>query len=51
MTDGILALQGDYFAHGRVLDKLGRQYIYVKKPSELQRVQTLIIPGGESTTR
>jgi len=50
MTDGILALQGDYFAHGRVLDKLGRKYVYVKTPDQLNRVDTLIIPGGESTT-
>jgi len=50
MTDGILALQGDYFAHGRVLDKLGRKYIYVKTLDELSSVDTLIIPGGESTT-
>ncbi len=50
MIDGILALQGDYFAHGRVLDKLGRKYVYVKTPDQLNRVDTLIIPGGESTT-
>lgn len=47
---GILALQGDYFAHGRVLDKLGRKYIYVKTPDELALVGSLILPGGESTT-
>jgi 5'-phosphate synthase pdxT subunit len=47
---GILALQGDYFAHGRVLDKLGRKYIYVKTPAELALVDSLIMPGGESTT-
>jgi 5'-phosphate synthase pdxT subunit len=50
MTDGILALQGDYFAHGRVLDRLGRKHIYVKTPQELAQVNSLIIPGGESTT-
>ena len=50
MTDGILALQGDYRAHGRILDKLGRKHIYVKKPAELEQVDSLIIPGGESTT-
>ena len=50
MTDGILALQGDYFAHGRVLDRLGRKHIYVKSPQELAQVNSLIIPGGESTT-
>ena len=48
--DGILALQGDYFAHGRVLDKLGRKYVYVKTPQELSVVSSLIIPGGESST-
>ncbi len=50
MTHGILALQGDYYAHGRVYDKLGLKYLYVKKPDELERVDTLVIPGGESTT-
>jgi len=50
MTDGVLALQGDYFAHGRVLDRLGRKHIYVKTPQELAQVNSLIIPGGESTT-
>ncbi|MCP4580965.1 MAG: pyridoxal 5'-phosphate synthase glutaminase subunit PdxT [candidate division Zixibacteria bacterium] len=50
MTIGILALQGDYFAHGRVLKKLGHKFIYVKTPGELSQVDSLIIPGGESTT-
>lgn len=50
MIIGILALQGDFFAHGRVLHKLGRDYIYVKTPEELGRVKGLILPGGESTT-
>ena len=50
MTTGILALQGDYFAHGRVLDKLGRKYLYVKNPDDLAKTARLIIPGGESTT-
>jgi 5'-phosphate synthase pdxT subunit len=47
---GILALQGDYFEHGRVLKKLGRKFIYVKTPEELAEVGSLILPGGESTT-
>jgi pyridoxal 5'-phosphate synthase pdxT subunit len=47
---GILALQGDYFEHGRVLKKLGRKFIYVKTPEELAQVGSLILPGGESTT-
>jgi 5'-phosphate synthase pdxT subunit len=47
---GILALQGDYFAHGRVFKKLGRKFIYVKTPTEFTQINSLIIPGGESTT-
>lgn len=47
---GILALQGDYFEHGRVLKKLGRKLIYVKTPEELAQVGSMILPGGESTT-
>jgi pyridoxal 5'-phosphate synthase pdxT subunit len=55
MTDkinlvGVLALQGDYFEHGRVLKKLGHKFIYVKTPDELAQIGSLIIPGGESTT-
>ena len=50
MTHGILALQGDYFAHGRVYDKLGFKYLYVKTPEQFDQVDSLIIPGGESTT-
>jgi pyridoxal 5'-phosphate synthase pdxT subunit len=47
---GILALQGDYFEHGRVLKKLGHKFIYVKTSDELAQVGSLILPGGESTT-
>lgn len=50
MIHGILAIQGDYYAHGRVYDKLGLKYIYIKTPRELEQVDSLIIPGGESTT-
>ena len=50
MTHGILALQGDYFAHGRVYERLGFKYMYVRTPEELGRVDSLVIPGGESTT-
>lgn len=47
---GILALQGDFAAHGRVLDTLQVPWQLVKKPDELTQVQGLIIPGGESST-
>jgi 5'-phosphate synthase pdxT subunit len=50
MTVGILAIQGDYEAHGRMLAKLGAKVRFVRKPEHLDQVDALIIPGGESTT-
>jgi 5'-phosphate synthase pdxT subunit len=47
---GVLALQGDFAAHGKVLEALGVEWRLVKTPHELAQVQGLIIPGGESTT-
>ena len=47
---GILALQGDFAAHGKALDELGVEWGWVKTPAALAQVQGLIIPGGESTT-
>ncbi len=47
---GVLALQGDYAAHARVLRSLGAQVEEVRTPVHLEAVDGLIIPGGESTT-
>ena len=47
---GLLALQGDFAAHEKVLGELGVESRLVKKPADLTDVQGLIIPGGESTT-
>ncbi len=47
---GILAVQGDFQAHGKALDRLGTAWRLVKKPSELTGLSGLILPGGESTT-
>ena len=48
---GILALQGDFDAHRRLLeDRLSTRTIRVKTPADLQLADALIIPGGESTT-
>jgi 5'-phosphate synthase pdxT subunit len=47
---GVLALQGDFAAHGRVLDALGIQWCEVRTPQELSNVDALILPGGESST-
>jgi 5'-phosphate synthase pdxT subunit len=47
---GILALQGDFAAHSRVLEALQVPWQLVKTPADLAQVAGLIIPGGESTT-
>jgi 5'-phosphate synthase pdxT subunit len=50
MRIGVLALQGDFIEHIHVLDKLGVEAIPVRKPDELEGLDGLIIPGGESIT-
>jgi pyridoxal 5'-phosphate synthase pdxT subunit len=50
MSIGILAIQGDYEAHARMLDRLGVAHTYVRRPDDLAGVSGLILPGGESTT-
>ncbi|HTA15551.1 MAG TPA: pyridoxal 5'-phosphate synthase glutaminase subunit PdxT [Solirubrobacteraceae bacterium] len=47
---GVLALQGDFEAHGRVLRRLGAEVREVRVPSDLNGLSGLVIPGGESTT-
>jgi pyridoxal 5'-phosphate synthase pdxT subunit len=47
---GVLALQGDFEAHERALKRAGAEVVQVRTPDDLNRVQGLIIPGGESTT-
>jgi pyridoxal 5'-phosphate synthase pdxT subunit len=46
---GILALQGDFEAHARILSRLGAEPVEVRVPGELEGLDALIIPGGEST--
>lgn len=46
---GVLAIQGDFAAHGRMLNKLA-SWCEVKNPYQLENIKGLIIPGGESTT-
>lgn len=50
MTIGVLALQGDFDAHRRRLEELGAQVVLVKKPEQLDHIDGLVIPGGESGT-
>ena len=47
---GILALQGDFAAHARVLRELGAAPREVRVPADLEGLDGLVIPGGESTT-
>ena len=47
---GVLAIQGDFEAHARVLSELGAQARIVRAPAELQGLDALVVPGGESTT-
>src|ERR1700752_5515540 len=50
MKIGVLALQGDFDAHRRRLEELGAEVVLVKKPEQLDQIDGLIIPGGESGT-
>lgn len=50
MTVGVLALQGDFAAHARVLEDLGAEVREVRVPADLDGLDGLVMPGGESTT-
>lgn len=47
---GVLALQGDFDAHRRRLEELGAEVALIRKPDQLDDVDGLVIPGGESGT-
>ena len=47
---GVLALQGDFEAHGRLLRELGAEPREVRLPRDLEGLDGLVMPGGESTT-
>ena len=49
-TVGVFALQGDVREHLKVLTGLGVRALGVRRPSELDRCDALVLPGGESTT-
>ncbi len=50
MKAGVLALQGAFREHREVLDALGVESVEVRTPDDLSGVETLFLPGGESTT-
>ena len=47
---GVLALQGDFEAHRRILESLGATVREVRVPADLEGLDGLVMPGGESTT-
>jgi len=47
---GILAIQGDYDAHAKVLERLETPHSFVRRPEDLAGLAGVILPGGESTT-
>jgi len=50
VTVGVLAVQGDFEAHRKVLEGLGAQVREVRAPEDLDGIDAVVIPGGESTT-
>jgi len=47
---GVLAIQGDFLEHRNMLDSIGIESVEVRLPEQLENIDGLIIPGGESTT-
>lgn len=47
---GVLSLQGDFAEHLRTLDRIGAEGVDVRRADQLDEIDALIIPGGESTT-
>jgi 5'-phosphate synthase pdxT subunit len=47
---GVLAIQGNYASHSQALTEAGGEPIEVRKPEELEALDGLVLPGGESTT-
>jgi 5'-phosphate synthase pdxT subunit len=51
MKVGILAVQGDFEAHAATLARMGVDYVFVRTPRDMEGVDAVILPGGESTTQ
>ena len=47
---GVLALQGDFEAHAKALERVGAEPVEVRKAEQLRDIDALVIPGGESST-
>jgi 5'-phosphate synthase pdxT subunit len=50
MKIGIVAIQGDYEAHAKMLERIGVEHTFVRQSADLAGLDGVILPGGESTT-
>ena len=50
MKTGVIALQGSFFDHVQSLELINQDYVLIKDTSDLSNVNSLILPGGESTS-
>ncbi|TML67146.1 MAG: pyridoxal 5'-phosphate synthase glutaminase subunit PdxT [Actinobacteria bacterium] len=50
MKIGVLAVQGNFREHAAMLRRLGAEVVEVRKPEQLEGLDGLVVPGGESTT-
>jgi 5'-phosphate synthase pdxT subunit len=50
MRVGVLAVQGNFREHAAMLRRLGAEVVEVRKPEQLEGLDGLVVPGGESTT-
>ena len=50
MKTGVLALQGSFYDHVQSLELINQDYVLIKDTSDLSNVDSLILPGGESTS-
>ena len=50
MKTGVLALQGSFYDHVQSLESIDQDYVLIKDTSDLSNVNSLILPGGESTS-
>jgi len=50
MRIGVLALQGNFREHAAMLRRLGADAVEIRKPEQLEGLDGLVVPGGESTT-
>jgi 5'-phosphate synthase pdxT subunit len=49
-TIGILAIQGDFDAHRKRLEEVGAKTVLVRRPEQLDSIDAIVMPGGESST-